>query len=145
MLLSPRKKNGLDSLFKEVRVFKESPSQKRFWTPHLWYVPPPLCSRPVVFLRGNGHRPEESHFLRPPKLVLEGALYGTFPPPPPKSHDTFCPPPCEFPISTIFWKMRKVPCTPPPNKKNLLNVSSLIIVASQAACSNVHANVAPTL
>ena len=44
---------------------------------------PPLCSRgsrPVIFLRGNGHRPDESHFLRPPKLVLEGALFGTFPP-----------------------------------------------------------------
>ena len=28
----------------------------------------------------------------PPKLVLEGGLYSTFPPPP-KSHDTFCPSP----------------------------------------------------
>ena len=36
--------------------------------------PPPLCSRPVISLRGNRHRPDESHFLRPPQLVLEGAL-----------------------------------------------------------------------
>ena len=46
--------------------------------------PPPVCFRPVVFLRGNRHRPGKPHFLRPPKLALEGALYGTFPPPPPK-------------------------------------------------------------
>ena len=49
----------------------------------------PLCSRPVILLRGNRHRPDKSHFLRPPKVVLEGALYSTFPPP--KSHDMFCP------------------------------------------------------
>ena len=60
---------------------------------------PPLCSRPVIFLRGNGHRPDESHYPRPPKLVLEGALYGTFSPP--KSHDTFCPPP--FANSQCTW------------------------------------------
>ena len=41
----------------------------------------PLCSRNVILLRGNGHRPDKSHFLRPPKLVLEGVLYGTFSPP----------------------------------------------------------------
>ena len=53
-----------------------------FGPPYLRYVsPPPLCSRPVIFLRGNGRRPVKSHFLRPPKLVLEAALYGTFPPP----------------------------------------------------------------
>ena len=68
-----------------------------FGPPHLWYVsPPPVCFRPVVFLRGNRHRPGKSHFLRPPKLVLEGALYGTFSPPP-ESHDTFCPPISRFP------------------------------------------------
>ena len=39
---------------------------------------PPLCSRPVILLIGNGHRPDESHFLRPPKLALEEALYGMF-------------------------------------------------------------------
>ena len=43
--------------------------------------PPPLCSRNVILLRGNGHRPDKSHFLRPPKLVLEGVLYGAFSPP----------------------------------------------------------------
>ena len=45
------------------------------------FPPPPFCSRNVILLRGNGHRPDKSHFLRPPKLVLEGVLYGTFFPP----------------------------------------------------------------
>ena len=53
-----------------------------FGPPHLWYdlPPPPFCSRNVILLRGNGHRPDKSHFLRPPKLGLEGALYSTFSP-----------------------------------------------------------------
>ena len=34
--------------------------------------------RPVIFLRGNARRPDQSHFLRPPKLVVEGALHSTF-------------------------------------------------------------------
>ena len=71
-----------------------------FGPPHLWYDFP-LCSRNVILLRGNGHRPDKSHLLRPPKLVLEGVHYGTFPPPPPKSHDTFCPPLCEFPTKNL--------------------------------------------
>ena len=33
---------------------------------------PPVCSLPVTFLRRNGHRPGESHFLRPPKLGFGG-------------------------------------------------------------------------
>ena len=66
----------------EGKTYHKAPPQKRFWTPPLMIrFPPPPCSRPVIFLRGNGHRPDESHFLRPPKLVLEGALYGTFSPP----------------------------------------------------------------
>ena len=62
------------------------------------FGPPPLmirfpCSRNVIFHRVNGLRPDKSHFLRPPKLDLEGHFMVRFPPPPPKSHDTFCPPP----------------------------------------------------
>ena len=58
------------------------PDQKRFWTPPTCDTfPPPLCFRPVVFLGGSRHRAGKSHSLRPPKLVLEGALYGTIPPP----------------------------------------------------------------
>ena len=36
--------------------------------------PPPVCPRPVIFLRGNGQRPDQSDILMPPKLLLEGAL-----------------------------------------------------------------------
>ena len=60
--------------------------------------PPPVCFRPVVFLRGNRHRPGKSHFLRPPKLVLEAALYGTFPPPPNRTI-RFAPPISRFPTT----------------------------------------------
>ena len=59
--------------------------------------PPPVCFRPVVFLRGNRHRPGISHFLRPPKLLLEGALYGTFSPPKDRTI-RFAPPIRRFPI-----------------------------------------------
>ena len=61
-------------------------------------IPPPLCSRSVILLRGNGHRPDKSHFLRPPKVVLEGALYSTFPPPPKIARYVLPPPICEFPF-----------------------------------------------
>ena len=71
----------------------ENPSPKTVLdTPTYDTIPPPLCSRNVILLRENGHRPDKSHFLRPPKLGLKGALYSTFSPPPPKSHDTFPPP-----------------------------------------------------
>ena len=77
----------------EERTYHKGPPQKRFWTPPpmiRFPPPPPPCSRNVILLIGNGQRP--------PKLVLEGALYGTFPPPPPpKSARYVLPPLCEFP------------------------------------------------
>ena len=42
------------------------------------FPPPPFCSLNVSLLRGKGHRPDKSNFLRAPKLGLEGALYSTF-------------------------------------------------------------------
>ena len=96
-IFSEKQRGGENS--GEGKTYHKSAPQKRFWTPPLMVrfpPPPPLCSRNVILLRGNGHRPDKSHFLRPPKLVLEGVLYGTFPPPPPKSHDTF-PPPLRIP------------------------------------------------
>ena len=42
------------------------------------FPPPPICSRHVIFFGGNGHRPDKSRFLRPPHVVLEGALRSTF-------------------------------------------------------------------
>ena len=59
----------------EGKTYRKTPSQKRFWTP-----PPVICSRPAISFRGNRHRPDQSHLQRPPKLVLEGALYSTFSP-----------------------------------------------------------------
>ena len=86
----------------EAIDFPFSPEGKHTITPppHLWYVSPALCSRPVIFLRGNRHRPDdESHFLRPPKLAVERAL--RFPPPPPPNRTMcFAPPLCEFPRRT---------------------------------------------
>ena len=84
----------------EGQTYHKAPPQKRFWTPtHDTFPPPFLCSRPVISLRGNGHRPDESHFLSPSKLVLEGGTLW-YVSPTPKSHDTFCPPPlCEFPMN----------------------------------------------
>ena len=69
--------------------------------PLMIQFPPPLCSRNVILLRGNGHRPDKSHFLRPPKLVLEGAPYGTFPPPPQIARYVL-PPPSRIPTSITF-------------------------------------------
>ena len=80
-------------------TYHKTPPRKRLWTPPM-IRSPPTCSRPVIFFGGNGHRPDQSQFLRPPRVVLEGALYSTStrPPPQPKWHDTFCPP--------IFWKVK---------------------------------------
>ena len=74
--MSEKNKGGGNS--GEGKTYHKTSPPKRFWTPPLMIgFPPPLCSRNVILLRGNGHRPDESHFLRPPKLVLEGALYST--------------------------------------------------------------------
>ena len=59
-----------------------NPSPKTVLDPptHDTIPPPPLCSRNVILLRGNGHRPDKSHFLRPPKLGLtwESQVWGDF-------------------------------------------------------------------
>ena len=82
----------------EGKTYHKAPPQKRFWaTPLMIRFPPPLCSRNVILLRGNGHRPDESHFLRPPKLVLEGGLYSTFSPPPPQNRTIRFAPPLRIP------------------------------------------------
>ena len=89
-------KNKRGGELREGKTCHKTLPQKRFWTPpHLWYdfPPAPLCSRNVILLRGNGHRPDKSHFLRPPKLGLERALYSTFPPPPQNRTIRFAPPP----------------------------------------------------
>ena len=85
----------------EGKTYHKSPPQKRFWTPPLMIrFPPPLCSRNVILLRGNGHRPDKSHFLRPPNWFWRGVLYGTFSPP--KSHDALGQKSCRTKVSRIF-------------------------------------------
>ena len=67
----------------------ETPPQRSFGPTHLCYLPPVRFVRPVISLRGNVHRQDQSHFLRPRKVVLEGSRYSTSPSP--KSHDLFSP------------------------------------------------------
>ena len=67
-------------------TYHKTPPQKRFFGPPpppvIRSPPPSVCSRNDIFLRGNRYRPDQSHFRSPPKLALEGTLYGTFPLPP---------------------------------------------------------------
>ena len=107
----------------EGKTYHKAPPQKRFWTPPPTYdTPSPLF---VHALRsGNGHRPHQSHFVRPPKLVLEGALYSMFPPP--KSHDTFYLP---FAVSQILFCRY----TPPI----CIQMRLQLLCVSQCSCQSV--------
>ena len=69
--------------FEKKKGPESSPELHHFGAPPHDTIPPPFIH--ALSFGGNGHRPDKSHFLRPPKVVLEGALYGTFPPPPPKN------------------------------------------------------------
>ena len=57
---------------------------------------PSICPRPVNFLGGNGHRPDDWFWMG--RSVVRFL--------PPKSHNTFCPPICHFPIGGPFWGLR---------------------------------------
>ena len=107
--------NNLRALSNKTRVLMQitsesspessarSLSHKFFGVPFrrslIWYAPPPF-SRPVIFFRGNGHRPDEFHFLRPPKLVWGGHSMVRFPLQ--KLDDTFCPPLAISPVIALF-------------------------------------------
>ena len=58
---------------------------------------PPVCPRHVIFLTGNEHRQGQSHFLRPPQVVLKGTLQSMFFP---QNRTIHFAPLCRFPIST---------------------------------------------
>ena len=75
----------------EGKTYHKAPPQKRFLNPPLMIRSPPPCSHAVIFpfsLEQTGHRPDESHFLRPPK---PGPHCSTFPPP--NRTMRFAPPP----------------------------------------------------
>ena len=95
-----KKSCKIPTIFSLRKIEKYSPTSfcRSAGEPLMVRFPPPLCSRNVILLRGNGHRPGKSHFLGPPKLVLEGVVYSTFSPPPPKIARYVLPPLCEFPI-----------------------------------------------
>ena len=80
--------------------WRKTPPQKRFWTPHLRYVSPPLWRLSVISLKRKRHRPDHPQFLTPPKVVLESTLCSTFPPPPPPKFAWYVlPPPQPLPNS----------------------------------------------
>ena len=88
------KQRGVENSGEGKHTIKPLPKNGFGPPPPMIRFPPPLCSRHVIFFGGNGHTQDKSQFLRPPRVALEGALYSTFSPPP-KSHDTFCPPICD--------------------------------------------------
>ena len=99
----------------EGQTYHKTPPQKRFWTPPLMIrFPPPLRSRNVILLTRNGHRPDKSHFLRPQNWVWRGHFIVCFPAK--KSHDTFCPPLCEFP--RMYASLARSPCPQYPTTQD---------------------------
>ena len=92
-----RKTKGGGGNSGEGKTHHKTPPQKRFWTPPLMIrFPPPFVYAVSFSLEETGtDQTTNPTFAPPPKLVLEGVLYGTFSPP--KSHDTFCPPPLRIP------------------------------------------------
>ena len=81
---------------REGKTNHKTPPPKRLWTlpPMIRFSPPLGCPRPVISLRGNGHRPDESHFLRP--RGFRGHTLWSVPPPPPPPQNRmvrFVPPP----------------------------------------------------
>ena len=83
----------------EGKTSHKAPTQKKKDPPTYDTFLPPLCSRPVIFLRGEGRRPAESNFLRPPKLVLQGALYVS---PPPQNRTILGQKSCRTKLPRIF-------------------------------------------
>ena len=68
--------------------------------PPMIRFPPPVGSRPVMFLRRNGHGPDKSHFLGPPTGFGGGSQ--KYVSPPPQSHTVRSAPPlCDF--QNIAW------------------------------------------
>ena len=58
----------------------KNPSPKTFLDPPptIRFPPPPFWRLSVISLKRKRHRPDQPQFLRPPKVVLESTLCGTF-------------------------------------------------------------------
>ena len=108
---SPKSESGKGGMWKtqgQGKTCHETPRQTRFLDPSTDDTfSPSICPYPLILLRGNGRRPARSHFARPPKLVLEGALYSTFSPPPQNRTLRFAPI-CCFPTNESFSFMLSV-------------------------------------
>ena len=77
--------------------WKTRPSPKTFLDhPPTIRFPPPFWRLSVISLKRKRHRPDQSQFLRPPKVVLDSTLCSTFPPPP-NSRRYVLPPPQPLP------------------------------------------------
>ena len=84
----------------EGKTYRKTPPQKRFWNPPPSIIRfPGFVHAPVIFRRGNGHRPDESHFWRPPKLVFSIVRF----PPLPNRTIRFAPP--LFAISQFYLRL----------------------------------------
>ena len=81
------------------KTYHKSPPQKRFWTPPLMIrFPPPFVHAMSFSLEEMGTDQTNPTFWGLQNWFCRGCFMVRFPPPPPpKSHDTFCPPLCEFP------------------------------------------------
>ena len=107
------------------RKHTNKPSPQKVLDPPTYdtFSPPPICPRHVIVFGGNGHRPDKSQFLRPPKVVLDGGTLQYVPPPPPQKNRTirFAPPfaisqrfcaYCEKELKTQRWHLLRWRLTP---------------------------------
>ena len=106
--IGQRRTKGVENSGEGKTYHKTTPQNGfQLLDPHTYdaFPPPPVCSRPVIFLRGNGHRPDESHFVRLPKLAWRGHSIVHFPPLPQNRTMRFAPPLfCHFPAApNTFW------------------------------------------
>ena len=70
------RERGVENSGVEKHTLGPSPPPKRILEPPAYDTfPPPNLFKPYhMSLRDNAHRPNQSHFLRPPDVVLEGVL-----------------------------------------------------------------------
>ena len=90
VLINQRKTKGGENSG-EGKTYHKSPPQKRFGPPHLWYDFPPFVHAMSFSLEETGTDQTNPTFWGLQNWFWRGCFMVRFPPP--KSHDTFCPPP----------------------------------------------------